>query len=116
MSVKIRLTRTGRKKIACYRVVVADSRTQRDGRFLENVGTYEPQAVPKKFDLKVDRVAYWLKQGAQPTETVRNLLKQDRFNEKVEALGKGMEIASASIERMPERKRKSKPKPEKKSA
>jgi small subunit ribosomal protein S16 len=116
LSVKIRLARTGRKKIVCYRVVVADSRTQRDGRFLENVGTYDPQANPKKFDLKVDRVAYWLKQGAQPTETVRNLLKQDRFNEKAEALSKGLDIASAGIERLPERKRKSKPKREKEKA
>jgi small subunit ribosomal protein S16 len=116
LSVKIRLTRTGRKKIVCYRIVVADSRTQRDGRFLENVGTYDPMANPKKFDIKVDRVAYWLKQGAQPTETVRNLLKQDRFNEKAEALAKGLDIAAAKIERRPERKRKPKPKREKKSA
>ena len=78
MSVKIRLTRTGRKKIVRYRVVVADGRMKRDGRFLENIGTYDPQANPKKFQFKLDRVAYWLKQGAEPSETVMNLLKQDR--------------------------------------
>ena len=113
MSVKIRLARTGRKKIMRYRVVVADSRMQRDGRFLENIGTYDPQSNPKKFVFKLDRVAHWLKQGAEPTETVRNLLKQERFGEKMEAISKGV-AETAVIERLPERKRKSKPKTEKK--
>ena len=104
----------GRKKIVRYRVVVADSRMPRDGRFLENVGTYDPQANPKKFEFKIDRIAYWLKQGAQPSETVANLLKQDRTIEKIEAISKGIE--TETIERLPERQRKVKPKPEKKSA
>lgn len=115
MPVKIRLARTGRKKIVRYRVVVADSRMKRDGRFIENIGTYDPQANPKKFDFKTDRVAYWLKQGAQPSETVANLLRQDRFTEKQEAVVKGLALESANIERLPERKRKPKPKREKKS-
>ena len=114
MSVKIRLARVGRKKIVRYRVVVADSRMPRDGRFLENVGTYDPHANPKKFEFKTDRIAYWLKQGAQPSETVANLFKQDRTLEKIEAIAK--EIGPETIERQPERKRKTKPKPEKKSA
>jgi small subunit ribosomal protein S16 len=116
LSVKIRLARTGRKKIARYRVVVIDGRAKRDGRFLENIGTYDPQAQPKKFQFKLDRVAYWLKQGAEPSETIANLLKQDRAYEKMEALAKGVPAESLSIERLPERKRKVKPKPEKKSA
>ena len=115
MSVKIRLTRTGRKKIACYRVVVADSRMPRDGRFLENVGSYDPSQTPKKFTLKHDRIAHWIKQGAEPTETVANLLKQDRFAEKVEVLEKGVSLETANLERLPERKRKPKAKVEKKS-
>lgn len=114
MSVKIRLARTGRKKIMRYRVVVADSRMQRDGRFLENIGTYDPQSTPKKFNFKMDRVAFWLKQGAEPTETVRNLLKQEKFGEKMEAIAKGVALETANIERLPERKRKPKPKTEKK--
>jgi small subunit ribosomal protein S16 len=99
-----------------YRVVVADSHMQRDGRFLENVGTYDPQANPKKFSFKMDRVAFWLKQGAEPTETVRNLLKQERFGEKMEAIAKGIALETATIERLPERKRKQKPKQTKKGA
>ena len=103
MSVKIRLARTGGKKIMRYRVVVADSRMQRDGRFLENIGTYDPQANPKKFVFKMDRVAFWLKQGPEPTETVRNLLKSGRFGEKMEAVAeKGISLETASIERLPE--------------
>ncbi|MBN2036040.1 MAG: 30S ribosomal protein S16 [Chitinispirillaceae bacterium] len=116
MAVKIRLARTGRKKIACYRIVVADSRMKRDGRFLETIGTYEPQASPKKFQFKMDRAAYWLRQGAKPSETVFNLFKQDRGFEKIEALAKGLSLESLNLERLPERKRKPKPKPEKKNA
>jgi small subunit ribosomal protein S16 len=116
LAVKIRLARTGRKKIACYRIVVADSRMKRDGRFLETIGAYEPQASPKKFQFKMDRVAYWLRQGAEPSETVFNLLKQDRAFEKVEALSKGLSLESLNIDRLPERRRKAKPKPEKKNA
>ncbi|MGA3051268.1 MAG: 30S ribosomal protein S16 [Chitinispirillaceae bacterium] len=113
MSVKIRLARTGRKKIVRYRIVVADSRMPRDGRFLENLGNYDPQANPKKFLYKLDRVAYWLSQGATPSETVDNLFKQDRAYEKIEAASKE---EAPVIERLPERKRKAKPKYVKKSA
>jgi small subunit ribosomal protein S16 len=116
LSVKIRLARTGRKNVVRYRVVVADGRMKRDGRFLENVGVYNPQANPKTFQFKLDRIAYWLKQGAEPSETVSNLLKQDRAYEKMEALSKGVPLESMSVERLPERKRKAKPKREKKSA
>ncbi len=109
LPVKLRLARVGRKKIAKYRIVAADSRTQRDGRFLEMVGVYDPTATPKAFDFKTERVAYWIKQGAIPTLTVKNLLKQDRFYEKMEGLEKGLSPEEMNIERKPERKRRPKP-------
>ncbi len=65
MPVKIRLARVGRKKVVQYRVVAADSRMRRDGRFLETVGVYDPQTTPKTFTFVTDRVAYWIKNGAQ---------------------------------------------------
>jgi small subunit ribosomal protein S16 len=116
LPVKIRLARVGRNKIAKYRIVAADSRMKRDGRFLETIGFYDPQKEPKVYNYKADRIAYWLKSGAQPTETVSNLLRQDRFAEKMEALEKGLSPETLNIERKTERKRKRKPKPEKKSS
>ena len=113
MPVKIRLARVGRSKIAKYRVVAADSRMKRDGRFLETVGFYDPQTDPKTFTFKDDRVSYWLQKGAQPTETVRNLLRQDQFFVKMEGAGKGLTPEQMNIERKPERNRKQKPKPQK---
>lgn len=104
----------GRKKVAMYRIVAADSRMRRDGRFLETVGFYNPMTDPKTFDLKDERIAYWLKNGAQPTLTVKNLLRQDRFYEKVEGAEKGLSPENMNIERASERKRKPKPKKEKK--
>ncbi len=114
MPVKIRLARVGRKKVPLYRIVAADSRAQRDGKFLDIIGTYNPVTEPKQFSIKDDRMAYWLKQGAQPTLTVSNLLRQDRFSEKLEAIDKGLDTATLNIERKPERKRK--PKAKKKSS
>ncbi len=114
MPVKIRLARIGRKKIAKYRIVVADSRMKRDGRFIETVGFYDPQTDPKTFNYKVERVIYWLKKGAQATQTVSNLLKQDRFFLKKEGIEKGLNLEQMNIERKPERKRKPKRKKEKK--
>ena len=76
MSVKIRLARHGAKKRPFYRIVVADSECPRDGRFLENVGTYNPLKDPAEVTLKSDRIEYWLGQGAIATDTVRNLLKK----------------------------------------
>ena len=73
--VKIRLRRMGAKKAPYYRVVVADSRSPRDGRFIEELGTYDPMAEGNKLNLDVERVKYWVSQGAQPTDTVRGLLK-----------------------------------------
>ncbi|MBQ2563973.1 MAG: 30S ribosomal protein S16 [Oscillospiraceae bacterium] len=74
--VKIRLRRVGAKKAPYYRIVVADSRSPRDGRFIEEIGTYDPMAEDNKVKVEMDRVEYWIKNGAQPTETVRGLLKK----------------------------------------
>ena len=74
--VKIRLRRTGAKKAPYYRIVVADSRSPRDGRFIEEVGTYDPMADSEKLKVNQERVAYWIANGAQPTDTVRGLLKK----------------------------------------
>lgn len=76
MAVKIRLARHGAKKRPFYRIVVADGESPRDGRFLENVGTYNPLRDPAEVTLKTDRVQYWLQQGATPTDTVRSILKK----------------------------------------
>ncbi len=76
MAVKIRLARYGAKKKPFYRIVVADSRFPRDGRFLEIVGTYDPMKEPHEVKIKKERIDYWRSQGAIPTDTVRSLLKQ----------------------------------------
>jgi small subunit ribosomal protein S16 len=75
MAVKLRLTRVGSKKNPIYRVVAADSRSPRDGKFIEIVGRYNPQTEPSTIDLDEDRVRDWLSKGAQPTEPVVRLLK-----------------------------------------
>ena len=81
--VKIRLRRTGKKKQPSYRVVVADSRAPRDGRFIETIGFYNPRTDPPTVQIKEDRALYWLSQGAQPTDAVARLLRNkgtlDRF-------------------------------------
>ena len=74
--VKIRLTRLGAKKAPFYRGVVADSRYPRDGRFIEEIGTYDPLANPSKFTVDADKVKQWMSSGAQPTDTVKALLKK----------------------------------------
>ncbi len=76
--VKIRLKRIGAKNTPAYRIVVADSRSPRDGRFIEEVGSYMPLQKGQDFTLKLDRVEYWLKCGAQPTETVASFIRQAR--------------------------------------
>ena len=79
MSVKIRLARHGAKKRPFYRIVVADSESPRDGRFLENVGTYNPLIDPVEVTLKNERISYWIGQGAIPSDTVKSLLKKEGF-------------------------------------
>lgn len=81
--VKIRLRRMGKKKQPSFRVVVADARSPRDGRFIESIGFYDPGTEPPTVQIKEDRALYWLSQGAQPTDTVVRLLRKtgtlDRF-------------------------------------
>ena len=75
MATKIRLQRGGRKGYAVYRIVIADARAPRDGRFTEKLGTYNPNTNPATVDLNFERALYWVEVGAQPTDTVRNILK-----------------------------------------
>ncbi|HIV85640.1 MAG TPA: 30S ribosomal protein S16 [Candidatus Monoglobus merdigallinarum] len=75
MAVKIRLKRMGAKKAPFYRVVVADARFPRDGRFIEQVGTYNPMVEPAAVELDAEKIQKWIKNGAQPTDTVKRLLK-----------------------------------------
>lgn len=75
MAVKIRLKRMGAKKAPFYRVVVADSRFPRDGRFIEQVGTYNPMVEPAEVKFDAEKIQQWIKNGAQPTDTVKRLLK-----------------------------------------
>ncbi|MBE3594773.1 MAG: 30S ribosomal protein S16 [Candidatus Carbobacillus altaicus] len=76
MAVKIRLRRLGAKKRPFYRIVVADSRSPRDGRFIEEIGYYNPLVDPAEVKVEMERALYWLKNGAQPTDTVRTLLRR----------------------------------------
>lgn len=75
MAVKLRMTRMGAKKRPFYRIVAADSRSPRDGRFIEEIGTYDPNRDPSVFDFNEEAAKKWLSNGAQPTETVGKLLK-----------------------------------------
>lgn len=76
MAVKIRLKRVGMKKKPFYRVVVADERNPRDGRFIEEIGTYDPMSSPAQIKIDMEKAAAWIRNGAQPTDTVRVLLKK----------------------------------------
>ena len=75
MAARIRLARVGSKKNPIYRVVVADSRSPRDGRFIEIVGRYNPQTQPSTIDLDAEKIQDWISKGAQPTDSVRRLMK-----------------------------------------
>jgi small subunit ribosomal protein S16 len=75
MAVKIRLKRMGKKKQPTYRVIVADARSPRDGRFIESIGRYDPHSSPSIVEIDGERAQYWLGNGAQPTERVRKLLE-----------------------------------------
>lgn len=75
MAVKLRLMRMGKKKQPTYRLVAADSRSPRDGRFIEILGTYAPRSEPSEIKVNSERVRHWLSKGAQPTETVEKILR-----------------------------------------
>ena len=87
MATKIRLQRRGRKGYAFYSIVIADSRAPRDGRFIEKIGTYNPNTNPSTVDLNFDRALYWVGVGAQPTDTVRNILSHEGVYMKKHLLG-----------------------------
>ena len=76
MAVKLRLTRMGAKKAPRYRIIAADSRVARDGRFIEIIGTYDPTTNPETVSLDSEKAMKWLKNGAQPSDTVRNMLQK----------------------------------------
>lgn len=91
MAVKLRLRRMGKKKQPIYKMVAADSRSPRNGKFLEAVGFYNPLTNPHTLELKEDRVMYWLNVGAEPTHTVKSLLRQKGLTLKKELLSKGLD-------------------------
>ena len=87
MATKIRLQRGGRKGYAFYSIIIADARAPRDGRFTEKIGTYNPNTDPATVDLNFDRALYWVMNGAQPTDTVRNILSKEGVYMKKHLLG-----------------------------
>ncbi len=87
MATKIRLQRNGRKSYAFYSIVIADVRAPRDGKFIEKIGTYNPNTNPATVDLKFDRALDWVLKGAQPTDTVRNILSREGIYMKKHLLG-----------------------------
>jgi len=95
MSVKIRLRRTGKLNAACHRIVVTDSRSPRDGRFIENIGFYDPRHKDEKIDLA--RVDYWIPRGAQPSETVTAIINRARTGKAMSA-GQTAAPAAAATE------------------
>jgi len=76
MSVKIRMKRVGTKNLPVFRIVVADGRSPRDGKFIEEIGTYQPLKKGDNFSIKLERAQYWISKGAQPSDTVASFLKK----------------------------------------
>ena len=110
LSVKLRLKRIGRKGVACYRLVATDSRSKRDGRFIEELGSYNPNTKPASIIFKEDGIFKWLKNGAQPSDTVKSILQREGIWEKWGSLKKGADITDVEA-----KKRSEKEKVEKKS-
>ncbi|MBW7886862.1 MAG: 30S ribosomal protein S16 [Bacteroidetes bacterium] len=98
MAVKLRLQRGGKKKQPIYRIVAADGRYKRDGRFLEKIGSYNPNTTPMTIEVKENRALYWLGVGAQPTDTVRNLLSRKGILLKWTLKKKGKDEATITAE------------------
>ncbi len=98
MATKIRLQRHGHKGYAFYHIVIADSRAPRDGKFVERIGSYNPNTNPATIDLKFDRALYWIQTGAQPTDTVRNILSQEGVMLKKHLLGGVAKGAFSEVE------------------
>jgi small subunit ribosomal protein S16 len=85
MAVSIRLRREGAKNRPYYKVVVADKRSPRDGKFIELIGTYDPKKTGHNSTLRLDRIEYWMSKGAQPSDTVRSLIKKNRKENSAQA-------------------------------
>lgn len=97
MAVKLRLKRMGKKKQPVYKVVAADSRSPRDGKFIESIGLYNPKTDPATIDIMEDRALYWLGVGAQPTDTVKNILANQGIILKKELMKKGLSEEEISL-------------------
>ena len=109
MAVRIRLRRMGAKKRPFYRIVVADSRSPREGRFIESLGQYSPIDKPASVKVNEERVYYWLKNGALPTDTVNSLLRKMGLLRKWAALKKGVDMSGMEISNfIPERRKRKK--------
>ena len=107
MAVHIRLRRMGKKKRPFYRIVAADSRRARDGRFLEVLGTYNPIEVPAVINVKEERLSYWLNNGAEPSDTVGTLLTQIGFTQKFHKAQAGVDVTEMALKStITERKKK----------
>jgi small subunit ribosomal protein S16 len=98
MSVKIRLTRTGARNAAAFRVVAADGRSPRDGRFIEILGWYDPKLAQANFDLKLDRIDYWMRQGAEISDTVKSLVKRKEADPGASGASAPAELAEMPVE------------------
>ena len=96
MAVKLRLRRMGKKRQPIYKVVAADARASRDGKYIESIGIYDPKTDPSTISFKEDRALYWLGCGAQPTTTVKNLLSKTGILLKRELIKKGLIITKPS--------------------
>lgn len=92
MAVKLRLRRMGKKRQPIYKIVAVDARAPRDGKFIEAVGSYNPKTNPHTVDVNVERALYWLNVGAQPTDTVRSLLRQTGVTLKRELIKRGLSL------------------------
>src|SRR5262249_54385492 len=98
MAVSIRLRREGTKNRPYYRVVVAESRSPRDGRFIEIIGTYDPKQTGQNSSFSVERAEYWISKGAQPSDTVRSLIKKQKKMATAEPASEGQPKSSESTE------------------
>lgn len=93
--VRIRLRRMGAKKNVFYRIVVSDKRSPRDGRFIETIGTYNPNTQPETVNLQTERAAYWLQMGAQPSDGVVRILRRERL---IDEKGTPIPLTPAAVE------------------
>ena len=100
MAVSIRLRREGAKNRPYYRVVVADSRSPRDGKFIEIIGTYDPKQTGQNSSFSVERAEYWISKGAQPSDTVRSLIKKQKKNVAAEPASEAPQPSSESTEQI----------------